>query len=123
MATTEATGSTIFAGQPVPELPVADVEHAQRYYRDAFGFTIGWLEADRTIGAVSRGKVVIFLRKRTAPFEPVAHWVFAPELDASYEELQALGATIVDPPAVKPWGIRQFTVSDPDGNVFHFHQG
>ena len=29
--------------QPVPELPVADVERAQKHYRDALGFEIGWL--------------------------------------------------------------------------------
>ena len=29
--------------QPVPELPVADVERAQQYYRDTLGFEIGWL--------------------------------------------------------------------------------
>jgi predicted enzyme related to lactoylglutathione lyase len=28
-------------GPPVPELPVADVEQAQHYYRDVFGFEIG----------------------------------------------------------------------------------
>jgi len=27
----------------VPELPVADVECAQQYYRDTLGFEIGWL--------------------------------------------------------------------------------
>ncbi len=33
-------------GQPVPELPVADVERAQQHYRDALGFEIRWLEGD-----------------------------------------------------------------------------
>jgi hypothetical protein len=28
--------------QPVPELPVTDVARAQRHYRDALGFEIGW---------------------------------------------------------------------------------
>ena len=28
---------------PTPELPVEDVERAQRHYRDALGFDIGWL--------------------------------------------------------------------------------
>jgi hypothetical protein len=30
-------------GQPVPELPVAEVERPQQHYRDALGFEIGWL--------------------------------------------------------------------------------
>jgi hypothetical protein len=42
-------------GQPVPELPVVDVERAQQHYRDALGFEIGWLYPGKEIGAVSRG--------------------------------------------------------------------
>jgi len=110
-------------GQPVPELPVADVERAQQYYRDAFGFEIGWLYPGGDIGAVSREHVTIFLRKRTTPFEPVVHWVFAEDIDASYLELKSLGANIVDPLEKKAWGLRQFTVSDLDGNLFYFHHG
>lgn len=110
-------------GAPVPELPVADVERAQRHYRDALGFEIGWLYPDRQIGAVSRGHAAIFLRKRTPPFEPAVHWVFAEDVDTAYEELKSLGANILEPPETKPWGLRQFTVADLDGNVFYFHHG
>lgn len=108
-------------GQPVPELPVADVERAQQHYKDALGFQIAWLYPDKEIGAVSRGKVAIFFRKKAPPFEPAVHWVFAEDLDASYQEMQRLGANIVEPLEKKPWGLRQFTVSDLDGNLFHFH--
>jgi uncharacterized glyoxalase superfamily protein PhnB len=108
-------------GQPVPELPVEDVERAQQHYRDALGFEIAWLYPGKEIGAVSRGKAVIFFRKRTRPFEPAVHWVFAEDIDATYQELQALGANIVQPLAEMPWGLRQFTVEDLDGNRFYFH--
>jgi predicted enzyme related to lactoylglutathione lyase len=107
-------------GQLVPELPVIDVERAQQHYRDALGFEIGWRYADE-MGAVSRGNVAIFFRKRTAPFEPATHWVFAEDVDATYNELKSLGAKIVDPLEKKPWGLRQFTVEDVDGNRFYFH--
>ena len=33
--------------QPVPELPVADVERAQEHYRDALGFDVAWLSPDK----------------------------------------------------------------------------
>ena len=108
-------------GPAVPELPVADVERAQRHYRDALGFTIGWLEPDGGIGAVRREPTTLFLRRRTPPFEPAIHWMFAEDLDAAYRELQALGANIVEPLERKPWGLRQFTVQDLDGNLFYFH--
>lgn len=106
---------------PVPELPVADVVRAQEYYRDALGFEIGWLEDGKEIGAVSRGGVAIFLRRREPPFEPAVHWVFAEELDSVFEDLSSVGADLDGPPQTKPWGLRQFTLRDPDGNVFYFH--
>ena len=109
-------------GHPVPELPVADVERAQQHYRDALGFEIGWLYPDKGIGAVSRVDMgPIFFRKRQPPFEPAIHWVFAEDIDASYQELMSSGANIVEPLEKKPWGLRQFTVQDLDGNLFYFH--
>jgi len=110
-------------GPPVPELPVADVERAQQHYRDTLGFEIGWLYPDKSIGAVLRGNTTIFFRQRQPPFEPAIHWMFAPDIDATYRELQASGAKITDPLETKPWGIRQFTVEDVDGNIFYIHHG
>ena len=112
-----AKGPLSSISQPVPELPVANVERAQQHYRDVFGFEIGWLSPDREIGAVSRGDVVIFLRKRKPPFEPAVHWVFAEDIDASYRELKSSGANVVEPLERKPWGLRQFTVADMDKSV------
>ena len=114
-----ASRSTI--AQPVPELPVTDVERTQQYYRDVLGFEIGCLYPGKEIGSVSRGDVAIFFRKRTAPFEPAVHWVFAEDIDATYEECRSSGANIVEPLEKKPWGLRQFTVEDLDGNRFYFH--
>jgi hypothetical protein len=84
-------------GQPVPELPVADVQRAQHHYRDALGFEIGWLYSGKEIGAVSPCYVAMFFRRREPRFEPAVHWVFAEDIDASYQELKSLGANIVDP--------------------------
>ena len=113
--------SVSLIAQPVPELPVADVERAQRYYRDTLGFAIGWLLAGGELGAVSRGDVAIFFRRRDPPFDPAVHWVFADDIDATYDELRSSGANIVEPLETKPWGLRQFTVDDLDGNRFYFH--
>ena len=108
-------------GPPTPELPVVDVERAQQHYRDALGFEIGWLYSGKEIGAVSRDKAVIFFRKRMPPFEPAVHWVFADDIDAWYQDLMLSGANIVEPLERKPWGLRQFTVQDLDGNRFYFY--
>ena len=111
-------------GKPVPELPVADVERAQLHYRDVLGFEIGWLYPGKEIGSVSRSDIgPIFFRKRNSPFEPAVHWIFAEDIDAAYQELKAFGANIAEPLEKKPWGLRQFTVKDLDGNLFYIHHG
>jgi predicted enzyme related to lactoylglutathione lyase len=110
-------------GRPVPELPVVDVERAQQHYRDALGFEIGWLYPGKQIGAVLRDGATIFFRKRSLPFEPAVHWIFAEDIDATYRELQSSGAIVAEPLEMKPWGLRQFTVHDLDGNIFYFHNG
>ena len=108
-------------GRPTPELPVEDVVRAQKHYHDVFGFEIAWLEPDGAIGAVSSENGAIFFRRRKRPFEAVIHWVFAADIDAAYTDLQTRGAHIVEPLEKKPWGLRQFTVEEVDGNRFYFH--
>ena len=106
---------------PTPELPVEDVERAQQYYRDVLGFEITWLYPGGYIGAVVRDDAGIFFRRRERPFEPAVHWIYAPDIDASYAEFESRGARIVEPLELKPWGLRQFTLEDLDGNRFYFH--
>ena len=114
-------------GRPVPELLGMTVFWEGRAQtaaeRGSVVGPIGWLYPDKGIGAVSRerDRVAIFFRKRELPFEPAVHWVFAEDIDATYEELKSSGANIVDPLERKPWGLRQFTVKDLDGNLFYFH--
>ena len=107
--------------QPTPEIPVPDVRVAQEYYRDTLGFEINWTNDEGRIGAVSHGDCAIFFRESTAPSSGV-FWVFSEDVDAAYAALSGRGADIAGPPADTPWGLRQFTVRDAYGTVFHiFH--
>jgi len=107
--------------QPVPELPVADVEKAQQYYRDVFGCKIEWLHSNREMGAVSSGEAALFFRKTEGQIMPSVNWIYAEDVDALYQKLKESGANIVDEIEDKPWRHRQFTVKDLDGNLFHIH--
>jgi len=106
---------------PVPELPVSDVEKAQKYYCDYLGCKVEWINAGKEIGAVSNGETAIFFRRRADVFEPVVHWIHCKDVDKSYRTLKARGANIVDDIEDKPWNLRQFTLLDLDGNVFYLH--
>lgn len=107
--------------QPVPELPVSDVETAQQYYCKYFGCKKEWLHPSKEIGAVSNGETAIFFRRRADDFEPAIHWIYCSDIDESYRNLKGLGANIVEGIENKPWNLRQFTVHDLDDNVFYFH--
>ena len=109
--------------QPVPELPVSDVEKAQEYYCRYLGCKTEWLYPDKEVGAVSNGDTAIFFRRKEGLFQPVVHWIYCTDVDESYEILKNNGAILVEEIEDKPWGIRQFTVQDLDGNIFYFHHG
>jgi predicted enzyme related to lactoylglutathione lyase len=106
--------------QAVPELPVKDVERAQAFYQEKLGFKIGWIDPTKTIGAVSKDEAVIFLRKQPT-IVPNTHWIFADNVDEIYKEFMEASITITEDIESKPWGIRQFTIEDIDGNRFIFH--
>jgi uncharacterized glyoxalase superfamily protein PhnB len=108
-------------GQPVAELPVADVERAQEYYCAHLGFAVAWLWPDKSMGAVTRGEAAIFLRRKETPFQSASLWLFAPDVHATFQELERFGANIFAPLENKPWGLTQFTVADLDGHQLHFH--
>lgn len=106
--------------QPAPELPVPNVREAQEYYRDRLGFEIAWHNEEGRIGAVAHGDCAIFFRESSDDIRPSVFWVFNEDVDQAHAELLGLGADVLGPPVDKPWGLRQFTVRDAFGNLFHF---
>ena len=94
---------------------------AQIWYRDRLGFDIIWYNEAGRIGAVAHGDSAIFFRETETPAPPSVFWIFVDDVDAAYAELSALGAPTEAPPEDMPWGLRQFTLTDPYGNRFYLH--
>ena len=42
------------------------------------------------------------------------------DVDIEFDRLKALGVEIVTPPTVRPWGAKNMTFKDPDGNIITF---
>ena len=42
------------------------------------------------------------------------------DVDVEYERLKAMDAEIVTPPTVRPWGAKNLTFRDPEGNLIAF---
>lgn len=123
-----ATPAQIVRGAPYFLVP--DVAAAGDYYREVFGFQREYAAGNPPEFAIySRNGSPIMLRRAPDPSLicpnerqggtwDVFYWVEA--LDALFEELTRLGATVVYSPVVQPYGIREFAVRDPNGYVLGF---
>ena len=104
---------------------MSDLAAATSYYRDRLGFVIDWDGEDIGLAGISNGKCRIFLanaayRKGYGNAGPSLVWLNAgseEEVDELHRVWSAAGARIVSAPEPKPWGLREFTAADPDGNL------
>lgn len=103
-------------------IAVPDLKKSAAYFRDALGFTLAWPE-DLGWQMASRGNIRIMLGHSPDAITPSAtgdHSYFAylnvDDVDALYHEFVSAGAIILQPPADKPHGMREFTVATPDGH-------
>ncbi len=100
-----------------PQLPVADVERAQTWFRDVLGFEITYTQG-RRFGAVQYGKSELFLERSDPPWSPMCCCVRVDDADLLFALYRERGAQIVEPIANKPWRMREFTIEDPNGHRF-----
>jgi catechol 2,3-dioxygenase-like lactoylglutathione lyase family enzyme len=125
-------------------LPHSDAEASLAFYRDVLGFEVRndvgyngmrWI----TVGPKGQPGTSIVLyppqatpgvtddEKRTIA-EMMAKGSFAmilfatPDLDATFEALQAADAEIVQEPTDQPYGVRDCGVRDPAGNMIRIQQ-
>lgn len=117
-----------------PVLLVHNVMESVNYYRNQLGFGVEFLyretpESEPTHAGVARGhwtgsRVVIQLSEapQGRSIEPAGYlYVFVDaHIDALYEQYREQGVEIVAPPQNYPWGLREFTIRDPDGHKLRF---
>jgi uncharacterized glyoxalase superfamily protein PhnB len=112
-------------------LGVRNVRQAAEYYRDVLGFNLDPVEGvfqpsgDEPGGVyaiVKREGVWIHfqirrgeLPQRQRPAFEGDVYLYVDHLDKLYAELQQRGATILQPPRVAPYGLREIIVEDLNG--------
>ena len=100
----------------VPQLPVANVAATQAWYRDVLGFEVAWTRGD-SFGAVRAGVAELFFAKAPEPHPASICCVLVDDADFVHAVCRERDAKIVDPIASHPWGMREFTVRDPNGHL------
>jgi Glyoxalase/Bleomycin resistance protein/Dioxygenase superfamily len=107
---------------PEPILPARDVGRTRSFY-ESLGFTAGFNDDHYEI--LRRGDLVVHLEHRDdlapAANRTSCYWRVV-DADQLYQEFAALGipdegAPSLSPPADEPWGMREFTLRDPAGNL------
>jgi uncharacterized glyoxalase superfamily protein PhnB len=125
-------------------LPQDDPDAALAFYRDTLDFEIRndvgyggmrWI----TVGPAGQPGVSIVLHppaadpgitddERRTITEMMAKGTYATiilatsDLDGAFERIQASGAEIVQEPTDQPWGIRDFALRDPAGNMIRINE-
>ncbi len=102
-------------------LLVPDVAAAAQYYTDSLGFTEGFLWGDPPMfGGVDIGKVRIFLRAGMPSTETSIVFFMVGNADELYDYHRANGVEIVTPPGDRAWGLHDYEIRDPWGNMLVF---
>ena len=110
----------------VPEIPVRDLNPSLEYYEKNLGFTVDWREDGLGLAGISNDNCRMFLaseefRKARGNVGPILTWLNLSSkeaVDQLYREWNTSHAKLVSPPESKPWGLHEFTATDPDGNLF-----
>jgi len=106
--------------QGAPVLHVPDVVGTAAFYRDVLGFT--WDFGDEAYAVVWRdNSAVHFVKSDTSP-RGIHLFQWVKDVDSYYKEVIDRGADIAGAPTNKPYGIREFGLSDVNGVGIVFGQ-
>ena len=107
-----------------PVFPVTDLARARDYYTEKLLFTVKFEWADRDgepvrYAILENGKVELHLTAGSAA-RPVSAYIFVDRVSAYCDAVRARGARITADIEDHPWEMREFEISDPDGNRLIF---
>lgn len=103
---------------------VSDLDASLAWYTDILGFS-GRFRFGSYAG-IEHGDVQIHLAGPEVPngraIGQGSIYIFIDDVDAYHAEINARGATAQNPPKDYEYGMRDFIVTDPDGNIVGFGQ-
>ncbi len=105
----------------IPVLHVADLDAAVRYYTEVLGFTQSFHMG--TYCGFKLGECEIHVcppGDRPARAGGGAAYVICDEIDRYFAAVKAAGARVKAAPGNRLYGMRDFTVVDPEGNQISF---
>lgn len=102
-------------------LPVSDVLAAVDFYTKKLGFRLGFTWGDPpSMAGVNLGNVQMFLQQGTPNPEGCSVYFVVGNADELFEFQRDNGVDIVEAPADKPYGLRDYRIRDLHGYVLGF---
>jgi catechol 2,3-dioxygenase-like lactoylglutathione lyase family enzyme len=102
-------------------LVVADLPAAIQFYTTRLGFVHAFSWGDPpTMAGVNLDRTQIFLEAGKPAPQGCALYFVVDDADELHEYHRANGVNVVESPGDRPWGIRDYTVRDPDGYALSF---
>ena len=103
----------------IPVLPVRNLAAAVAYYLEVLGFTKAF-QFEKYAG-VEYGEVKLHLWEGARkPAGSAEAYLLCDEVDAYFAEITGRGARTLNEPRDYPYGMRDFNLEDPDGNILTF---
>lgn len=108
-----------------PQLRSTNWARTKAFYVDGLGFAVEWehqfAPTMPTFAQVTLDGRALFLTEHTGDCQPGgAAYIVLDDIDAFYAIIRTRGVSVDDPPQDAPWGIREMSVLDPDGNRLRF---
>lgn len=103
-------------------LSVSDFDASMKWYVDVLGFTEEFRFGN--YGGLSRDQCFIHLtlagQSHAGPCGGGRMYIICDEVDDYQKLVAGKGANILFAPKDEPYGLRDFAVADPDGNILNF---
>ncbi|MDJ0752169.1 MAG: VOC family protein [Ardenticatenaceae bacterium] len=122
-----------------------DIDRAVRFYTEALGFTLIYSQPDNgptdfcilqlsdqevmfgippvKLAALDRPdkRLMEMVITRLGQNGPLSIYFAVPDVEAHYSQAVAQGAEILEPLWQTPWGLKQYSLRDMDGQLLTFH--
>ncbi|HET7535877.1 MAG TPA: VOC family protein [Candidatus Didemnitutus sp.] len=104
-----------------PVFAVKNVDATVKYFVDVLGFKQDFRFEE--YASVTRGELALHVTSAGVFPRPIGGgtaYIFVEDVDKYFKEVSARGARLKQGLQDQPYGLRDFTVEDPDGNLLSF---
>ena len=105
-------------------VPARDFEASKTFYQD-LGFTVAW--ASDGLAYIRHGNTSFLLQEFPEGIDNFMMHLLVQDVDAWWSHVQDRGiaakyGVMIEPVSDKPWGLRDFAISDPGGVLWRIGQ-